>query len=86
MTEGNTTMIYTSKLTSKSQLVVPAQVREQLGLEPGDRGVWILRDGEAVLMSAERYAESTAGSLAGTYGRSREEVARYLDEERGSWE
>jgi AbrB family looped-hinge helix DNA binding protein len=78
-------MIFTSKLTSKSQVVVPAEVRECLGLKPGDRGVWILRDGEAVLMSAERYARSTAGILAGTYGRSPEEVERYLERERDSW-
>lgn len=79
-------MILTSKLTSKAQIVVPAEVREQLGLEPGDRGVWVLRDGEAVLMSAERYARSTAGILAGTYGRSREEVEDYLEGERASWD
>jgi AbrB family looped-hinge helix DNA binding protein len=78
-------MIFTSKLTSKSQVVVPSEVRERLGLKPGDRGVWVLRDGEAVLMSAERYARSTAGILAGTYGRSPEEVERYLERERESW-
>ena len=79
-------MIYTSKLTSKAQIVVPAEIRERLGLKPGDRGVWILRDGEAVLMSAARYASETAGSLSGTYGRTKEEVARYLAEERGGWD
>ncbi len=79
-------MIYTSKLTSKAQIVVPAEIRERLGLKPGDRGVWILREGEAVLMSAARYAEGTAGALEGTYGRTREEVADYLAEERGDWD
>ena len=78
-------MIFSSKLTSKSQIVVPAQIRARLGLQPGDRGIWILRDGEAVLMSAERYAEKTAGTLSGTYGRTRKEIDRYLDEER-SWD
>lgn len=79
-------MVYSSKLTSKSQVVVPAEVREQLGLGPGDRGVWILRDGVAVFMSAERYAETTAGSLKGVYGKTAEEVERHLEQERGSWE
>jgi AbrB family looped-hinge helix DNA binding protein len=79
-------MIFTSKLTSKAQVVVPAEVRERLGLKPGDRGVWVLREGEAVLMSAERYARSTAGILAGTYGRSRQEVEDYLEGERESWD
>lgn len=79
-------MIFTSKLTSKAQVVVPAEVREQLGLKPGDRGVWVLRKGVAILMSAERYARSTAGILAGTYGRSPKEVEDYLERERESWD
>lgn len=79
-------MIHTSKLTRKSQVVVPAEIRTRLGLAPGDRGVWILKDEEAVFMSAERYARITAGMLAGTYGRSPEEIERYLRGERTGWE
>ncbi len=76
---------YTSKLTRKSQIGVPSQVREKLDLKPGDRGVWVLRSDEVVLMSARRYAEATAGLLAGTYGRSRDAVRRYLEAEREGW-
>ena len=76
---------YPARLTQKSQVGVPAAVREQLALKPGDRGVWILRDDEAVLVSARRYAEMTAGILAGTYGRSPEEIRGYLDREREGW-
>jgi bifunctional DNA-binding transcriptional regulator/antitoxin component of YhaV-PrlF toxin-antitoxin module len=60
--------------------------RERLGLKPGDRGIWVLREGEAVLMSAEAYARQTAGILAGTFGRSPAEVEKYLEGERESWE
>lgn len=79
-------MIYTSKLTTKSQVVVPSEIRARLGLGPGDRGVWVLRGEEAVFMSAERYARTTAGILAGTYGRTPEEIERYVRGERESWE
>jgi AbrB family looped-hinge helix DNA binding protein len=76
---------YTSKLTSKSQITVPSRVRERLNLRPGDRGVWVLRGDEVVLVSARRYAQMTAGMLAGTYGRSRGAIRRYLEAERGGW-
>jgi AbrB family looped-hinge helix DNA binding protein len=76
---------YTSRLTSKSQITVPTRVRERLNLRPGDRGVWILRGEEAVLVSARRYALMTAGMLAGTYGRSRSAIRRYLEAERAGW-
>ncbi len=36
-------------------------------------------------MSAKRYADATAGLLAGTYGRSRDAVRRYLEAEREGW-
>lgn len=76
---------YVSRLTSKSQITVPSAVRERLGLRPGDRGIWILRDDEAVLVSAGRYARMTEGLLKGTYGRTREEIQQYLEKEREGW-
>lgn len=76
---------YASRLTSKSQITVPSVVRERLGLRPGDRGIWILRDDEAVLVSARRYARMTEGLLAGTYGRTRDEIRQYLEKEREGW-
>jgi AbrB family looped-hinge helix DNA binding protein len=76
---------YSSKLTSKAQITVPLEVRERLDLRPGDRGIWVLRDDEVVLMSPRRFARATAGLLRGTYGRSREAVRRYLEREREGW-
>jgi bifunctional DNA-binding transcriptional regulator/antitoxin component of YhaV-PrlF toxin-antitoxin module len=64
---------------------VPSAVRERLNLKPGDRGVWVLRGREAVLVSARQYAQMTAGILAGTYGRSRRAIRRYLETERAGW-
>lgn len=79
-------MAYSTKLTSKSQVVVPAEVRKRLGLEPGARAVWVVREGEAVLLTPEQYARASAGALKGTYGRSKEAVDRYIREEREGWD
>ncbi len=76
---------YPSKLTTKSQVGVPAAVRERLGLRPGGRAIWVLREREAVLMSPEHFAEATAGLLGGVYGRTAREVQRYLEREREDW-
>ncbi len=77
---------HASRLTRKSQITVPSEVRQRLGLKPGDTGIWILRDEEAVLMSPARYARVTAGILSGTYGRSRDEIRQYLENEREGWQ
>lgn len=76
---------YTTRLTRKSQITVPSSVREKLGLAPGDRGIWIVRKDEVVLVSAKQYAEATAGIVAGTYGHSPGQIRRYLQRERAGW-
>jgi AbrB family looped-hinge helix DNA binding protein len=82
---NTSTARYSSKLTSKAQITVPLAVRERLDLRPGDRGIWVLRGQEAVLMSPRQFAQATAGLLRGTYGRSRRAVRRYLEREREGW-
>ena len=77
---------YPAKLTRKAQVVVPAEVRRRLGLRPGQTAVWVVREGEAALMTPETYARATAGILAGTYGRTKKEIERYLEGEREGWE
>jgi AbrB family looped-hinge helix DNA binding protein len=51
-------------ITSKGQLTIPKQVREQLGLKPGDRLAFDL-DGDAILLRVEkrRTLEELRGSL-----------------------
>ncbi|MBI1741982.1 type II toxin-antitoxin system PrlF family antitoxin [Candidatus Acetothermia bacterium] len=38
-----------SKLTSKGQTTIPKEIREYLGLQPGDRVVFLRKDGQVVL-------------------------------------
>jgi len=37
------------KLSSKGQTTIPKSVRDHLGLEPGDRLIFIIREGEVIL-------------------------------------
>ncbi len=45
--------MYDSKLTSKGQITVPKAVRETLGLSPGDRVRFVVRDDGTVTVEAE---------------------------------
>jgi AbrB family looped-hinge helix DNA binding protein len=53
------------KMSSKNQIVVPKMAREALGLEPGDRLVVTLRDGDLIEMQkqAPDLEDRLAGSL-----------------------
>ncbi len=66
-------------------MVLPKEIREALGLKEGDPLIVALEEGQAVLITPERYAALTKGMLKGTWGRTREEIERYLEGERGSW-
>lgn len=74
------------KLGRKGQMVLPKEIRDSLRLKEGDHLVIALQGEEAILTTPERYAEITKGILKGTWGRTKEEVERYLRKERSSWE
>lgn len=46
-------MIETSKLTSKSQTVIPVAIRKRLGLEPGDTVLYEVTDTGVVIRKLE---------------------------------
>lgn len=50
-------------MTSKGQLTIPKEVREQLGLEPGTRFYVTVRGGEVVAMPKNRKLADLAGFL-----------------------
>jgi AbrB family looped-hinge helix DNA binding protein len=53
-------------VSSKGQLVIPAELREQLGIGPGTR-IAIIRDGNRIVLEPinEEYIRSLKGCLAG---------------------
>lgn len=73
------------RLGRKGQIVLPKEIREALGLKEGDSLIVALEEGQAVLLTPERYAALTKGILEGTWGRTREEIEQYLEEDRESW-
>jgi AbrB family looped-hinge helix DNA binding protein len=62
--------MHTSNLTSKGQVTVPASIRHELGLKPGDK-VRFVRKGKAVLIEAvvEEPLDSLFGLLKAPAGR-----------------
>ena len=55
---------YTVTLSSKHQVVVPADIRETLGIHPGEKMTWLVVDG-AVHVIPYRPASAYRGLLKG---------------------
>jgi AbrB family looped-hinge helix DNA binding protein len=47
-------MPLSAKVTSKGQTTIPKEVREALGLKPGDLILWEVAEGRAVVRRVER--------------------------------
>jgi AbrB family looped-hinge helix DNA binding protein len=55
---------YHTTISSKGQVVVPAQLREQLGLKKGTRATWTEEGGRLILMPiTERLLDEIQGFL-----------------------
>jgi AbrB family looped-hinge helix DNA binding protein len=68
-----------AKLSSKNQIVIPREVRKQLGLKPGDNIVLALHGDTAIMRKPKKYSEAPAGIKKGMY------PPDYLERERESW-
>ena len=52
-----------SKLTSRGQTTIPKPIREYLGLEPGDRVLFVLKESEVVLQPVRDTLLDLRGSV-----------------------
>ncbi|MBI3659507.1 AbrB/MazE/SpoVT family DNA-binding domain-containing protein [Candidatus Acetothermia bacterium] len=52
-----------SKLTSKGQMTLPKEIRDYLDLQPGDRVVFIRKDGEVVIQGVKETLLDLRGSV-----------------------
>jgi AbrB family looped-hinge helix DNA binding protein len=69
------------KLSKRNQITIPREVREALGLKPGDRLLVVERGGYLVVMPRPKsFAKAIRGLARGMY------PGGYLDNERCSWE
>ncbi len=71
-------------LRSKNQITLPEKIAARLGVEPGDRFVFVMEDGENGVVHLRRLRKSYAGIAADVYGSS-QDIAAYLEEERQAW-
>jgi AbrB family looped-hinge helix DNA binding protein len=54
---------YGTKISSKGQVVIPAELRKRYGLKGGTRAVWREQKGQLVLTPIERLLDEIQGSL-----------------------
>ena len=66
-------MVATTKLSSKGQVVIPEDVRDALGLEPGAQFV-VLGDGDVVIL--KRIETPTRGEFRALATRARKQARR----------
>ncbi len=71
-------MIATAKLSSKSQLTIPAWARRKLGLTPGARVALRLDGDRLILERIDKDVGELEGALRDVYG----DVDAYLDDQR----
>ena len=73
------------KLNKKGQIVIPQEIRKEMGIKSEDNLVIFTRGNETILLSPQKYAEYTCGLMKGTWGSTKEKVDNYINEERQSW-
>lgn len=74
------------RLSKKGQFVIPKGIREALGIKEGDELMVGIDGDKVVLTPSRRYARSTKGMLKGTWGRTKQEIDKYLEKERAGWD
>ena len=68
-------------LSSKNQIVIPREAREELGVKSGDKLLVVSKDGKVLIMARpQSFAKSLKGMAKGKY------PADYIEQERKSWE
>ena len=76
--------VVTVKVSRKNQIAVPAAVRRQLGIKPGDRLEVEVEDSRVVLRPQRRSAVDELIALAPEIWRGID-TDRYIDELRSEW-
>jgi len=78
-------MAHVAKLTSKSQITIPAAVRRQLGLAPGDRVILEIEEGRAILRPARGTFTERMVGLGAELWASQGGGSAWLEAEREGW-
>ena len=71
---------YTTSMTQRSQITVPAQIRRALGLKPRDKVTFDLTDGVVTIRPASPSLLALAGTVPAFPGYDPRLVDQYIDE------
>ncbi len=75
----------TAKVSRKNQIVLPKEVREQLGVKAGDHLLFVVREGEIIVRARPAsFTKAMRGLHKQVWGKI--DVDRWLAAERKSWE
>jgi AbrB family looped-hinge helix DNA binding protein len=73
----------TSTLTTKGQVTIPAEVRRQLGLKPGDRVAFIVDADEVRLVRQETRVEAAFGLCKADVSLTDDDIERVIRQRAG---
>lgn len=73
----------TSALTTKGQVTIPAEVRRQLGLKPGDRVAFIVDADEVRLVRQETRVEAAFGLCKADVSLTDDDIERVIRQRAG---
>ena len=70
-----------TKVSSKGQVVIPKEIRERLGILPGEKIIVMTRDEEIVLKKARRLSlEDLSEKIAGAAEKNKIDAEKLIDE------
>ena len=77
----------TVTVSSKHQITLPAEIVRALAIEPGSKLAVEQIDSRIVMVPEPRsWVDYFAGTMRGVYGATKDEIDRYVAEERASWD
>ncbi len=79
-------LINSVRVGKKGQIVIPGYIRKNLELRENSILTIFMDEDRVVLIPANKIGQMTRGMLKGTWGSSKEEIEKYVREERKSWE
>ncbi len=71
-----------SSMTTKGQVTIPAQLRERLGLKPGDKVAFLESDGKIILQRLENRVEAAFGLIKSTKSATLAEIDEVIKQTR----
>lgn len=70
------------KVSARGGIILPAKIRKSMGIKSGSKFI-IKEEGDSIILQpVPSFTEALSGLTEGSFGKSAEEVQKYIDEER----